>query len=214
MGVLGKIKHGEFPRLLDGCRILPAQERADGADASVSARSRAMNSAARVCDQAGIIAACQSPLRMPRTVRDLIAQAAALPLRDAAYFIWRENSTFEQMEPRIWPRADINAPEAREKFNREWVALREREHDTAQDGPAYARLKCAHPQADDAQARLAIIAAVKFNDDCFKYFSYGKGEDYLENVEPAVARAARDNPPPYLETTYRDARNWVAYNMK
>jgi hypothetical protein len=155
------------------------------------------------------------PLRMPRTVRDLIARAAALPLRDAAYFIWRENSTFEQLEPRTWPRADPSAPpEVWEKSLREFAALRKREHDTAQDGPAFARLKCAHPQADDAQARLAIIAAVKFNDDCFKYFSYGKGEDYLENVEPAVARAARDNPPPYLETTYRDARNWVAYNMK
>jgi hypothetical protein len=32
-------------------------------------------------------------------------------------------------------------------------------------------------------------------------------------VPHAVARAAEDNPP-YLETTYRDARNWVAYNMK
>jgi hypothetical protein len=204
--MLGKIKHGEFPRLLDGCRILPAQERADGADASELCRPRARPSR----DHCRL----PEPLRMPRTVRDLIAQAAALPLRDAAYFIWRENSNFEQLEPRTWPRAHINAPEAREKFNREWVALRKREHDTAQDGPAFARLKSAHPQADDAQARLAIIAAVKFNDDCFRYFSYGKGEDYLENVEPAVARAARDNPPPYLETTYRDARNWVAYNMK
>jgi hypothetical protein len=37
--------------------------------------------------------------------------------------------------------------------------------------------------------------------------------DYLENVPRAVARAARDHPP-YLETTYRDAENWVAYNMK
>ena len=49
------------------------------------------------------------------------------------------------------------------------------------------------------------------HDDCFKYFSYGG--DYWENVLQAVAQAAQDGPP-YLETTYRDARNRVAYNMK
>jgi hypothetical protein len=54
---------------------------------------------------------------------------------------------------------------------------------------------------------------VKFDNDCFRYFSYSRGGDYLENVPRAVAKAARHNPP-YLETTYRDAENWVAYNMK
>jgi hypothetical protein len=151
---------------------------------------------------------------MPQTVRDLIAKAAALPLRDAAYFIWRENSTFERLEPRTWPRAATDAPVISDESMREFAALRQRQHDTAQDGPAFARLKSAHPFADDAEAKRAIIAAVKFDDDCFKYFSYGSGVRYLDNVEPAVARAAKENLPPYLETTYRDARNWVAYNMK
>ena len=49
---------------------------------------------------------------------------------------------------------------------------------------------------------------MKFDDDCFRYFSSDRG-DYWENV----ARAAQDGPL-YLETTYRDARNWVACNMK
>jgi hypothetical protein len=151
---------------------------------------------------------------MPRTIRDLIARAAALPLRDAAYFIWRENLTFERLEPRTWPRASTATPEVSEASMRDFAALRKLLRDTAQDGPAFARLKSAHPLADDAEARRAIIAAVKFDDDCFRYFSYGNGANYLDNVEPAVARAARENPPPYLETTYRDARNWVAYNMK
>ena len=64
-----------------------------------------------------------------------------------------------------------------------------------------------------AMAPIGKVPAVKFDDDCFRYFSYGRGEDYLENVPRAVARAAQENPP-YLETTYRDAQNWVAYNMK
>ena len=58
---------------------------------------------------------------------------------------------------------------------------------------------------------------MKFDDDCFHHFTkdgakYWEG-DYWDNVVRAVARAAQ-NHPGYLETTYRDARNWVAYNMK
>jgi hypothetical protein len=32
-----------------------------------------------------------------RTADDLIAEAARLPLRDAAYAIWRQKSTFERL---------------------------------------------------------------------------------------------------------------------
>jgi hypothetical protein len=52
------------------------------------------------------------------------------------------------------------------------------------------------------------------------YFAYplfsgrfGREGDYWENVVRAVARAAQDHPL-YLETTYRDARNRVTWNMK
>ena len=149
---------------------------------------------------------------MPLTVDDLIAEAAGLPLLDAAYAIWRQKITFERLEGRTWPRKDMSTPEAREKSMRESTAQIKYEHDFAQDGPTFDRLKRAHPRVSDAEAKQAIMAAVKFNDDCFKYFSYGVN-DYLENVPRAVARAAR-NHPGYLETTYRDAENWVAYNMK
>jgi hypothetical protein len=145
------------------------------------------------------------------TVDDLTAEAASLPLRDAAYAIWWQKSTFERLELRWWPLKDMSTPEARERSMREVSEQLKHEHDFAQDGPTFDRLKRAHPHAEDAEARQAIVAAVKFNDDCFKYFSYDG--DYSENVERAVAKAARDNPP-YLETTYRDARNWVAYCMK
>lgn len=146
------------------------------------------------------------------TVDDLIAEAAQLPLRDAAYLLWRQKTTFERLEGRIWPKRDMSTPEARERSMREISAQTKYERDFSQDGPTFERLKRAHPNADDAEAKQAIVAAVKFDDDCFRYFSSGQ-RDYLENVDGAVARAARANPP-YLESTYRDARYWVAYNMK
>jgi hypothetical protein len=148
-----------------------------------------------------------------RTIDDLITEASRLPLRDAAYAIWLQKSTFERLEGRVWPLRDFSTPEAAEKSSRESYAQIKYERDFAQDGPSFDRLKRAHPHAADVELKEAIIAAVKFDNDCFKYFSYGHGEDYLENVPRAVAQAAQHHPP-YLETTYRDAQNWVAYNMK
>jgi hypothetical protein len=147
------------------------------------------------------------------TVDALIAEAAALPLPDAAYALWRQKSTFERLELRRWEPKDMSTPAAQEKSMREITAQIKLEHDFAQDGPTFDRLKRAHPRAGDAELKAAIVAAVKFDDDCFRYFSYGRAEDYWASVIRAVALAARDNPP-YLETTYRDARNWVAYNMR
>ncbi len=179
-----------------------------------------MNPLARAYDQAamkfrtGIFSEAEVDGRpVSRTIDDLIAEAATLPLRDAAYAIWREKSTFERLEGRVWPPRDFSTPEASKRSMQQINAALKREHDFAQDGPTFDRLKRAHPCAADAELKAAIVAAVKFDDDCFKYFSYGHGENYLDNVPCAVARAAQ-NHPPYLETTYRDAENWVAYNMK
>lgn len=147
------------------------------------------------------------------TVDELIAEAAALPLHDAAYALWRQKSTFERLEMRRREPKDLSTPEAQETSIREITEQFKLEHDFAQDGPTFDRLKRAHPQAGDAELKAAIVAAVKFDDDCFRYFSYRRVEDYWASVIRAVAAAARDNPP-YLETTYRDARNWVAYSMK
>jgi epoxyqueuosine reductase QueG len=147
------------------------------------------------------------------TIDDLLAAAATLPLRDAAYAIWRQKINFERLEGRVWPRRDQSTPQAREKSMREIRAQIKHEHDFAQDGPTFDRLKRAHPHAADAELKQAIVAAVKFDDDCFKHFSHGRAEDFWEMCIRAVARAAQDHPD-YLETTYRDARNWVAYTMK
>ena len=152
-------------------------------------------------------------LAVAMTIDDLLAAAAALPLRDAAYAIWRQKITFERLEDRVWPRRDQSTPQAREKSMRESMAQIKHEHDFAQDGPTFDRLKRAHPHATDAALKQAIVAAVKFDDDCFGYFSHGRAEDFWDMCIRAVAQAAQDHPD-YLETTYRDARNWVAYNMK
>jgi hypothetical protein len=152
-------------------------------------------------------------MRDATRVDELIREAAALPLADAAYAIWRQKNTFEHLEGRVWPRRDLSTPEAVEKSNRESQAQLKYEHDFAQDGPTFDRLRRAHPGAREDELKQAIISAVKFNDDCFRYFSYGRAEDYWELCIRAVERAAKENPP-YLETTYRDARNYVAYCMK
>src|SRR5260370_17806301 len=138
---------------------------------------------------------------MCRTVEDIMAEAAPLPLRHAAYTIWREKSTFERLEGRIWPQRDFSTPEASKRSMQEIGAALKYEHDFAQDGPTFDRLKRAHPHATDAERKEAIVAAVKFDDDCFNYFSYGRGEDYLENVPRAVPLAAQGHPP-HPETTY------------
>lgn len=149
---------------------------------------------------------------MTRTVDDIIGEAARLPVRDAAYLIWREKTTFERLEGRRWRPRDMRTPAVAARSMRRISAQLQRERDTAQDGPTFDRLKRAHPRADNAELKQAIVAAVKFDDDCFRYFS-GDGGDYWDNVVRAVARAAKDHPF-YLATTYRDARNWLAYNMK
>jgi hypothetical protein len=154
---------------------------------------------------------------MPNSVAELLAEAAALPLRDAAYAIWRQKLTFERLEVRVRSRRDRSTPEAREKSMRESMAQIRYEDDFAQDGPTFDRLKRAHPRATDSELKQAVSAAVKFDDDCFHHLTkdgekYREG-DAWENVVRAVARAAQDDPG-YLETTYHDACNWVAYNMK
>src|ERR1700688_1888853 len=78
---------------------------------------------------------------MPDPVDELLAEAAALPLRDAAYAIWRQKITFERLEGRVWPPRDQSTPEAREKSMRESMAQIKYEHDLAQDGPTFDRLK-------------------------------------------------------------------------
>jgi hypothetical protein len=154
---------------------------------------------------------------MAQTVDDILAEVAALPLADAAYALWCHKVTFERLEHRSWPPRDHSTPEATKKSLEESRVEIQHEHDFAQDGPTFDKLKRTHPLVDDTQLKAAIVAAVKFDDDCFNYLTRGDSRywsgDYWENVVQAVAKAARDHPD-YLDTTYRDARNRVAFYMK
>jgi len=142
-------------------------------------------------------------------VAKIIAEAAPLPLLDAAYALWRRRYRLDTLEGR--PKAEeveINRAMTSEQF-----AVKYRwQRDHAQDGPAFNHLKRAHRRADDEAIKQAISTAVKFEDACFRYFEQGDGE-YWQRCENAVARARRDFPD-FREDTYSQAANDVAYYYK
>ena len=79
-------------------------------------------------------------------VADIIADAAPLPLLDAAYALWRRRYRLDTLEGR--PTAEevcINRTLTPEQF----TAKYRWDRDHAQDGPAFNNLKRAHPRADD-----------------------------------------------------------------
>jgi hypothetical protein len=143
-------------------------------------------------------------------VQAILAKAAKLPLRDAAYMLWMEKSKLDKLErPEM---TDEERAKARARSSEEVAAAIRYEHDHAQDGTTFDRLKLTHPQADTAEAKQAIIAGVKFNDACFKNFSHAP-TDYDRRADHAIAVARNENPG-YLPSTYRQARWWVTYLMK
>ena len=64
----------------------------------------------------------------------------------------------------------------------------------------------------DSAIKQAIITAVKFEDACFRYFEETTAE-YWQRCLHAVARARKDYPG-FLESTYQQATNDVAYYYK
>lgn len=141
-------------------------------------------------------------------IAEFIASAAKQPLLDAAFELWRWRYRLDSIEGR---------PTAEEvRINRtltpEQISAKYRwDRDHAHEGPMFGYLTRAHPRADDAAIRQAIITAVKFEDATFTHFSWDG--DFWACVVRAVARAAAQYPD-FLETTYRDARNNVAYYYK
>jgi hypothetical protein len=100
-------------------------------------------------------------------IADIIADAAPLPLLDAAYALWRRRCRLDTLEGR--PTAEevrINRTLTPEQFSAKYRW--DRHH--ARDGPAFSHLKRAHPRADDGAIKQAIMTAVKFEDACFKNF--------------------------------------------
>ena len=142
-------------------------------------------------------------------VEKIISEAAPLPLRDAAYALWRRRYRLDTLEGRPTPE-QVRAYRAMSPA--EQSAARRHDRDFAQDGPAFGHLKAAHPLASDSDIKQAIISAVKFEDACIKYF-VDDNTDYWDRCVGAVARAAKESPD-YLESTYQQARTDVAYYNK
>lgn len=143
-------------------------------------------------------------------VEEIIAEAARLPLKDAAYMLWRRSPRLDTLEGQPMTAEEHAAAAARPMA--EIIAKMNHEHEHAEDGRTFGRLKRAHPQADDADAKAAIIAAVQFDDDCFRYFEEGRG-DFGERIERAVEVAAKNNPG-YLPWTYRTAKYYAGRCLK
>jgi len=139
-----------------------------------------------------------------------IAKAAKLPLKDAAYLLWMEKSELDkQVAP---PKTEEERARQSTRSGEEITASLRYDHDNAADGSTFLRMKRAHPNVDDTDIKQAIVAAVKFNDDCFKHFSL-EPTNYDKRADHAIAMAKQLNPG-FLPSTYRQARWWVTFLMK
>jgi hypothetical protein len=81
----------------------------------------------------------------------------------------------------------------------------------AHDGPTFERLKRAHPHASDDEVRKAIKSAVKLDQDCQRFFSYGS--NYGEDLRSAVEAARKANPG-FQDETYRRAELRLGFLMR
>lgn len=138
----------------------------------------------------------------------IIASAARQPLLDAAFELWCRRHRLDSIEGRPTDEeVSINRTLTPQQFSAKY----RRDRDHAHEGPMFGYLKRAHPDASDDAIRQAITTSVKFEDATFAHFNWNG--DFWECVVRAVARAAAQYPD-FLETTYRDARNNVAYYCK
>ena len=146
---------------------------------------------------------------MPSLTQIIYAEAATLPLKDAAFQFWRYKSNFDSEE---LPPIDWNTPEAQQRFKESFAESYRREREFAHEGPTFDRMKRVHPHATDADIREAIKAAVKLDDDCNRYFDRNY-TDFFKAIDAAVAKAKRDNPG-FLDTTYRAAGSYLLFLWK
>ena len=144
------------------------------------------------------------------TIARTIAEASELPLKDAAYLLWRECSKLDLLAWRAMPSGVRNLFRSRPPGQNSTEVRFEQDH--PEDGLTFDRLQLTHPGMDDAEVRQAIIAAVKFDAACFGYFEKIKG-DFGARFRRAVELAAREHPG-YLELTYERARYYLSYYMK
>jgi hypothetical protein len=118
-----------------------------------------------------------------------IGEASQLSLRDAAHHLWRRRYEFGPPEgDQEKPAPAGNLANLQADFT---SGLRPER--TAPWGPTFARLKRAHPEADDDSLKKAVFAAMKLSEDCARFFS--------DDVTRAVERAKQENPG-FSEETY------------
>ncbi|KJC51958.1 hypothetical protein [Bradyrhizobium sp. LTSP857] len=143
-----------------------------------------------------------------KQIASIVASAAKQPLLDAAFELWRWRYRLDSIEGR--PTAEevrVNRTLTPEQFSAKYRY----ERDHAHEGPMFDYLKRAHPHASDDAIRQAIITAVKFEGAAEAHFNWDG--DFWDCIVRAVAQAAAQYPD-FLDTTYRDARNNLAYYMK
>jgi hypothetical protein len=154
----------------------------------------------------------------------LIATASTLPLLDAAYTLWLYSNDPWLTKDDAWDfqggssteTIDHSSPAAhvetlRKVIRQSIAAIRFRETN-AHLGPPFYWLKSAHPDADDSVLQNAIRAAIKFDQDCVRFFAYNS-KNYIEDVETAVNRAS-DESPGFTEPTLKRAHSRLCWAMR
>jgi hypothetical protein len=141
-------------------------------------------------------------------VAEILGRVAPLPLKDAAWMLDKNMARLSRLEGRPTDE-DVRRFRAMTPEQQREHMRHERAH--ADEGPMFSYLKRTHPHAADADIKQAIMEAVRFQDDCSKFLRWD-GE-YWNCIVNAVAEAEKKHPG-FLETTYRDARNYLAYLWK
>jgi hypothetical protein len=140
--------------------------------------------------------------------------AAALPLNDAAFLLWKDKSRLDRAEnpPPVPTKAfDHSDQELVGRAMRNAVAQVIFDRDNAHFGPTFYRLKAVYPGSDDIALRNAIKAAIKLDTACNTHFSYSdQGLD--ADVKRAVDVARRENPY-FEEETYKRASSALRFAM-
>jgi hypothetical protein len=142
---------------------------------------------------------------------DIMKRAAALPLRDAAFELWRTRDFFIREANHAAPQ-DCSDPERAAAYGRLFAAALASDRRAAPDSGVLARLRRTHPQAANAERAEALRAAVAFDEDCIKFYPHERGDDW-DKASRAVAEASRHHPG-YSEETLEAARMHIATSMR
>jgi hypothetical protein len=154
-----------------------------------------------------------TPIPLDAFLLRLLDEAAAMPLKDAAYQLWRWKHNFDTHELPSPPPIDAKDPKLLEQLKgADFSTIYRFERANAHDGITFDRMKRIHPKATDADIKAAIKAAVKLDDDCSRYFDRNY-TDFSAAIDNALAKATRENPG-FLPNTYLAAGNYLLYLWK